>query len=507
MLEVDQVHECKRLFGREVPIREIARRLAISRNTVRRYLRGAPPGRYVLSEERKAPAQERIRARVEQMLDDEAAAETPRKQRLTAARIFRILRDEQVEISDSTVRKLVRKLRRERRDPLEHAYLPLEYDPGVDAQVDFFEAYVDDIAEGRTKVHVLLVRACYSGRTFAYIAPNQTRAALLEGLTRAFEFFGGVFRKLWFDNLTPVVRRVLKGRSRDVHAGFEVFQAHHGFETEFCRPGRGNEKGGVENAVKFARHEVLSPIPQVDGREDLQKRYEDFMERELARRARGRELTIGELWRHEQPNLMPLPPRRFDAATIRSAHVSPRSWIALGTNYYSVPVRLVGHEVTVKIDAEELVVLDRGEEVARHRRSYGKHGMVLTIDHYLPLLLRKSRGIDRAVPVRRFLEAAPRCWRTLLTELRRAHGEFEGSKMFVLVVELVAAHGHEAVTAAIERALGHPEISLGTIRYQLRSPDEAGGGFVEALAAVSYPGPEVRAVSPSVYSELGVSHG
>jgi transposase len=211
MLEVDQVRECKQRHGRGMKIRAIARELGISRNTVRSYLRGERlPGQYQMS--------------------------APRAQPVAGA-----------------IRELVRALLVAEQDPLQHAYLPLEYEPGEDAQVDFLEAWVDDREEGRMKIHVLLVRACYSGRCYAYIAPNQTREALLEGLMRAFEFFGGDFRTLWFDNLSPAVKRVLKGRTRELQFGFQRFQAHYGFQAEFCSPGKGNEKGGVEGEVKYSR--------------------------------------------------------------------------------------------------------------------------------------------------------------------------------------------------------------------------------------------------------------
>ncbi|MEE9391884.1 MAG: hypothetical protein V3W41_05200 [Planctomycetota bacterium] len=131
------------------------------------------------------------------------------------------------------MRSLVAEVRLEIRDALEHAYIPLAYDPGRDAQVDFFEGVVIGVDGEHEKVHILLMRACYSGRTFAYAAPNQTREALLEGLMQAFEFFGGIFPNIWFDNLTPVVRRVLKGRTRELQEAFAIFEAHYGFKSEF----------------------------------------------------------------------------------------------------------------------------------------------------------------------------------------------------------------------------------------------------------------------------------
>ena len=244
MIEVSQVLECKQLHGQGASIREISQKVGISRNTVRRYLRGdGTPGKYQMARPRPQPARGPIASRVRELLVTERQNKTPRKQRLTAARIHRILERGGTVISESTVRRLVHDIRLELRDPLEHAYLPLEYEPGEDAQVDFYEAVVDDHRLGRVKLYLLLVRACFSGACFAYAAPNQTREALFEGLMQAFEHFGGVFKKMWFDNLTPAVRKVLKGRTRELQQAFTAFQVHYGFDAEFCGPAKGTEKG------------------------------------------------------------------------------------------------------------------------------------------------------------------------------------------------------------------------------------------------------------------------
>jgi len=222
--------------------------------------------------------------------------------------------------------------------------------------VDFFEGEVDDVEFGRVKCFILLMRACYSGRTFAYAAPNQTREALFEGLRQAFDFFGGVFHKLWFDNLTPAVKKILEGRRRVEQRACACFRAHYGFEAEFCAPAKGNEKGGVEGAVKYSRHEILSPIPRVNGRVELLARCAAWMARDVLR---GRERTIGEAWLDEVLHLIPLPAAHFDASLPRKAKVTPRSWISVGTIFYSVPVEWVGREVEVKLDAERVVIMGR----------------------------------------------------------------------------------------------------------------------------------------------------
>jgi len=159
---MSQVLECKQLHGKGVPIREICRRTGVSRNTVRGYLRGTvTPGVYTMSTSRSQPARDAIRVQVVDILEAERRSDAPKKQRLTAARIYRLLESDGHHASLRTVQELVREVRFEQRDVLKHAYLPLAYEPGEDAQVDFFEAVADDdchaggVAQGhRVRVHV-----------------------------------------------------------------------------------------------------------------------------------------------------------------------------------------------------------------------------------------------------------------------------------------------------------------------------------------------------------------
>lgn len=506
MLEVDQVHECRKLSGQGVPIRQIAAQLGVSRNTVRRYLRGAPAGVYQLQSRRIQPVIDQVSGIVRQILKEEKEACVPRKQRITAARIYRILRTEHGYLgSDRSVRNLVREVRGELRDPLSQSYVPLDYEPGEDAQVDFFEAAVDHESRDRSKTFVLLVRPCFSGRVFVYMAPNQTQEALFEGLIRAFVFFGGVFRHLWFDNLTPAVQKVLRGRERKVQETFEKFMAFYGFVAEFCQPACGNEKGGVENNVKFVRSELFTPIPQDRSRSDLQDDADAFMRLEEQRTMRGRDRSIGELWELEKSNLLPLPATAFEVGEIKPCRVSNRCWIAHGTNFYSVPAHLAGQHVQVRLGAEKITVTSRDSIVAVHSRLYGKNQMALELEHYLPLLERKLRAIDRALPMKLWLERRAPGWRQLLVELRRREGEFDGSKGFVDAVKMCGVHGTEVVTEAVTRALRRTIVSIPIVRFEL---DGLIAASKPAPEKVEYAGPESRDVSARDYdSMLEMSHG
>jgi hypothetical protein len=259
-------------------------------------------------------------------------------------------------------------------------------------------------------------------------------------------------------------------------------------------------KGGVEGGVKYSRHEILSPIPEVDGREDVQALCDAWMERECRRRMSGREQTIGERWDLEVDRLLPLPESRFVAARTRRAKVSARAWVQDGTNFYSVPVEWVGRQLTLMLEAERVVVLGPGGGRAEHRRLYGRHEMSLELDHYLPLLRRKHRGLDRAVPMKRFLASEDPCWRVLLGALRRREGEVDGGKAFVDVLFLCREYGVTAVAGAVRRALRHPEVSLGLVRFFLWNEIE--GCQEQRPAAIDYPGPVVRPASLADYAKL-----
>ena len=161
---MNQVLECKQLHGQDESIREISRRTGLARNTVSRYVKGIGlPGVYQMKTQRAQPARERIRKLVVSLLEAEKRSDAPKKQRLTGARVWRLLEIDGIEACPRTVQELVREVRFEQRDALKCAYLPLAYEPGEDAQVDFYEGVVDDEKDGRVKVYVLLVRACFFG--------------------------------------------------------------------------------------------------------------------------------------------------------------------------------------------------------------------------------------------------------------------------------------------------------------------------------------------------------
>jgi transposase len=231
---------------------------------VRKALENSSPKAYTLSAAKDAPKLGAYKAQIEALLAE--SERLPRKQRYTSGKIYQIIRQAGYQGAESTVRYYVSQQRKAlRRPPI---YLPLVYDPGVDAQADWGEATV--ILDGeQVVVQLFIMRLCYSRKLFVMAFPTQRQEAFLLGHVRAFSHFGGVPQRISYDNLKTAVQHILQGRNRIEQTDFVRFRSHYLFESRFCTPAQGHEKGGVESAVGYSRRNFLTPVPAVADYDEL----------------------------------------------------------------------------------------------------------------------------------------------------------------------------------------------------------------------------------------------
>ena len=450
MIEMALYEDIRRLHEKEgMSERGIARLLGISRNTVARYRDGAniPGQREPL--QRESPVTGPIRDIVLGYLAEDQNA--PPKQKHTAKRIYeRLCQEHGFTGGDSTVRALVRELR-----GTGQVHIPLQFDPGAAGQVDWGSAYVylDGV---RTRVELFCMRLCNSGGIFVMAFPTQRYESFFEGHIQALEFFGGAPKTLIYDNLRTAVKEGWGKYVKEQQTPFKLLMAHYVISTRFCNPGKGNEKGLVENLVPLCRRNVMVPVPRVKDFEELNKLLRDYCQRYLDHKIDSRTGKVGELLLEEQKHMTPLPMRRFDPATVVTAKVNNSSLVRYDNSYYSVPAKYAGLEVTVKAYSLRIEVWCKNKQVAVHKRSYAQSHVTYEIEHYIPVLEKKSRAVRDAAPVKRTMDQRIQAYGAKLTD-----------KDYVAVLKLSVDYGQEAVVRAVLEASLHGQYSFEAARLYL----------------------------------------
>jgi transposase len=478
-------------------IRELARRHRVHRRTVRQALQGAvPPARK--TPERPAPALGAYEATIRGWL--EADQQAPPKQRHTARRVWQRLGQEHgAQVAESTVRAFVAKVKAELARDAGKVTIPQEHAPGEEAEVDFgeFQAVLDGAL---LRLWLFVMRLSHSGRGFALAFAHQAQEAFFEGHVRAFAHFGGVpAGRIRYDNLKPAVTRILLGRDRVENERFIALRSHYGFDSFFCQPGAdgAHEKGGVEGEVGRFRRAHLVPVPQAGSLAELNGMLAERMVADDDRRIARRAQTVGEAFVAERARLHPLPAEPFDPVRLLSAKVDAKARVCVLQSWYSVPVRLAGRRVQVRLGAHQLEVLDpgTGRVVAVHQRSLHKHTQDLVLDHYLEVLARKpgalagSTALAQARQQGIFTGQHEAFW----AQARRAHGDGGGTRALVEVLLLHRTLPAEAVTAGIDAALTvgstNPELVAIEARRLAEAPLAPVVPITQALARYERPPP------------------
>jgi len=464
MIKVEDIEAIRRAYFIEgLSMREIARTLHHGRRLVKKAIADPGPYQYQLRKPSAAPVLGPYHDRINELLIE--SEQQPRKQRYTARRIYRLIRDEGYQGSESTVRHYAGPIRKAMRRP--DAYLPLEFDPGQDAQMDWGEATVE-IGGKRQKVQLFLMRLNHSRVRFVMAFPFQKQEAFFEGHLQAFRFFDGVPRRITYDNLKTAVYRILRGRNRQEQEAFVAFRSYYLFESNYCTPGEGHEKGGVESDVGYTRRNFLTPVPKVGSFAELNEHLQQECQQDTQRRMRGQEQTIAELWEVEKAQLLPLPATEYPACASRPVKANPYSQVVFETNRYSVPAEYVGRQLVLRAYPFRVEILFLDKVIASHERCFEREKDVLDPLHYLGLLSQRPGAFEHAIPIRRWRKTWPPVYEKLLEDLRERWPDGRGLREFIAILKLHREHPAEDVEQAIRTCFKQGSPHLDSIRLHLR---------------------------------------
>jgi transposase len=433
----------RRVLTNELSKRAACKEYGLGWHTLRKILTHEEPPGYRQSRPRRKRKLEPFLPIIYQILQDDRRA--PKKQRHTVKRIFQRLRDEHgYEGGETVVKDVVRAWRQGQKE----VFLPLSHPPG-EAQVDFGQATIK-LDGVDTKVALFVMTLPYSGAIFVQVFPRECTEAFLEGHRRAFEHFGGVPRRISYDNSAIAVIEVLAGRERKLTKEFLRLQSCYLFQEHFCLVRRANEKGHVERLLGYARRSFLVPVPQVGSLAVLNATLMDRCCADLAQRTRGKPGTKEELLAEDQAVFLKLPKQPFEARRISQAIADSQSLVRFDSNSYSVPVRYAHRQITIAATVEEVRLVYEDRLIARHRRCWRREQYLFEPVHYLALLERKPGGFDYARPLENW--CLPDCFTILRRRLEAQHGG-PGTRAFIRVLRLLEKFSLGQLTEAVEYAL------------------------------------------------------
>jgi len=458
MLTVETIRKVRIAVHRDrKSIRETAKNLRMSRNTVRKVIRSRETKfQYVRDKQpfrKLGPYIDALTARLEK------SQPLPKRDRPTAQMLYEELQNEGYAGGYDSVRRFVKRWQREQRHIPAQVFIPLIFDPGEAFQFDWSHEKVemDGVA---VRVKVAHLRLCHSRLFLVTAYPRETQEMVFDAHIRAFEFFSGACIRGIYDNLKAVVNKILAGKERNFNNRFLQLCSHYLFEPVACTPASGWEKGQVENQVGLVRRRFFNPKIKVN---DFDQLNAYLMEKcigwaKTQRHPERQDKTVWQVFEEEKPFLIKLP-SRFDGYAERPARVSPGSLVTYDRNRYSVDCHYVGKVVQLRVYARRMVIVYNGEVVGDHERRFGRGGTVFNPWHYLPVLDRKPGALRNGAPFKDWDLPDAIC--RVKEQLKNRYIDWD--RQFVSILQAISLYGLDTIEQACGQALKTNAISKETI--------------------------------------------
>ncbi|MGH7644291.1 MAG: IS21 family transposase [Gemmatimonadales bacterium] len=355
--------------------------------------------------------------------------------------------------------------------PKAEAYLRLRTLPGEQGQVDW--AHFGKIQIGRAVRPLMgfVMVLAWSRHVFLRFYLGAHLANFLRGHGDAFTFYDAVPRVLLYDNLKSAVLE----RRRDAirfHPTLLELAAHYRFLPRPVAVARGNEKGRVERAIRFARESFFAARAWTD-LADLNAQALQWCRGIAADRRcpENRARTVRDAFAEEHPRLLPLPANPFPTEERQEVHVGRTPYVRFDLNDYSVPHTAVRQTLVVVASLDTVRILDGNDVIVAHARSFDRGAQIENPTHIQALTdakreAREHRGIDR------LYHAVPRS-QPLFAAVAGRGGNLGGLTRGLL--PLLDRFGAAALDHAIREALAHDTPHLSALRHILDRNQHAEG--------------------------------
>lgn len=354
--------------------------------------------------------------------------------------------------SSGQLRTLQRRVRdwRALYGPPKEVFFPQEHPPGREAALDFSHAKrLGVMIAGEAFPHLVFqLKLSCSGWTWPSVVPGETFEALVKGMQEAFWELGGVTEVVRHDNLSAATHELRRTGGRALTSRFRDVLDHYGLRSTRIRPGESHENGVAEKSHDLLKSRLAQALV-LRGSRDFEsvEAYECWV-REVCDRTQNR--PRAEAIAEEKQHLRPLPACRMPDDTVHRPTVRRWSTIRVGKRIYSVPSRLIGHRLEVRLGPDALEVRYKGSVVERLPRLHGDADVRVDYRHVIWSLVRKPGAFARyryreeLFPTLAFRKAydALADWRGERTEIE-----------YVRILHLAASTMQSTVERALETLL------------------------------------------------------
>jgi transposase len=464
MKKVEDYERIRKAYHIEgLSIREISRQYGHGRTLIRKTLEHAVPEPYQINCPRNANIIGQYRERIQELLKE--SEKQPRKQRYTGHKIYEILVKEGYTGSEGYVHNHISQSKKKLKAG--KSFLPLEFDAGQDAQVDWGEAVVI-LAGVQVKVQFFVMRLNYSRVRFVKAYPFQKQEAFLEGHESGFHFMGGVPHRITYDNLKTAVFKILEGHNRQEQETFKAFRSYYLFDSHYCTPAQGHEKGGVESDVGYVQRNFFAPFLRINNFEELNQILLECCQNDLDRHVRGQIDPVAELAELDKAHLIPLPKQDYLACVTWPVKANPYSQVVYETNRYSVPHTYAGKQLVLRAYPFKIEVISLEGVIASHSRCFGREEDILDPMHYISLLEQRPGAFEHAQPIRQWRKKWPASYEQLLRSLRENKPEGHGIREFISILKLHQTYSSEMIEKAVSAAVLNGMMGLDGVMYYLQ---------------------------------------
>ncbi len=383
------------------------------------------------------------------------------KQQKKKKDIYEELISEGFKVSYPTVSRVINRIEYK----VQEAYIKQEYLPGDVVEFDWGTVKLKTEGGILRQYQMAVFTSAYSNYRWAKLFPKQTSQCFIEAHSDFFEYIGGSFATVVYDNMKTAVKKFTSLTEKEPTEDLLKLSLYYRFNFRFCNIRSGNEKGHVERSVEVVRRKAFSHKDSFQSLDDANKYLQSICEKINDIKAANKEKSPKEMFNEEKSTLLPTF-GKFEAARLEMLRVDKFSTIVVDNCHYSVPDRFVNQILKCKIYSNDIIVYFEDKEIAHHKKSPSQHQWIIELNHYFTTLQRKPHALINSCAFKQIDKSIAQIYNMYFKNKE---------KDFIELLQLIGDVGLDKVQRSISviKKITPTSVSLDKIKFVCQRNNEA----------------------------------